>query len=191
MSAVVMGIDPSGSLGWAIGNNGMKRPHFGLLPLPAGRSDDGLACSALARWLNERIDEHGISHFFYEEPLLPPGSSLRSRLVIFKIDGIIEMVGHDRRIGVFEAGISDWRKRFIGTNRAPPSFQHPKGASTQWFKQRAIEEAAKRGWLTDDHNVAEALGIMDYGLCCIDRSYVSQTDPFNRRAEEKSNERIT
>ena len=46
-----------------------------------------------------------------------------------------------------------------------------------------MKRAAERGWLAQFHDEAEALGIMDFALSCLDADYDHKVGPMVRRAE--------
>ena len=58
----------------------------------------------------------------------------------------------------------------------------PKGPIVQVCRAEACQA---RGWMVENDNVADALGIMNFGCCIIDPNYAVRQGPLFRRAEMK------
>lgn len=194
MTPVVLGIDPSTNLGWAVLSRTMKAPKTGLLTVPPP-SEVGhpTAMDYVYRKVGEIIDEHGVTHGFIEAPILviknqkhqkhQPEINLTSRLVLFKVELAVELAFFHRKLpDVSWAYTWDWRERFIGRSKAPPGVVRAE-AKTAWFKAQAIAACARRDLYITDHNIAEACGIADFGLAVVDPVYRAMTDATTRRAE--------
>lgn len=67
----------------------------------------------------------------------------------------------------FQVLISDWRREFYAGSR-PTKGQDDESAA---WKDMAKVECARRGWLIDNHNIAEACGIWFYGCCHADDKF--------------------
>ena len=81
--------------------------------------------------------------------------------------------------------IQSWRSHFLGVAQAPKGMA--KGdVRTNWLKDAAIKKCMERGWLVQYHDEAEALGIMDFALACLDAGYDQKIGPYVRRAELKA-----
>lgn len=183
----VLGLDQSSNMGWGVGTPDAP-PVFGLIHIPTDRGDTFMVQTA--RNVTTRLfDEHEPDAIYFEELIIPKNSyNIRSRIVMFMITAIIELVAADAGIPTYSVSSDKWRRRLLGVAQAPRHIRKSEERRA-WLKDRAIAECAKRGWYTSDDNVAEALGIMDYGLCCESRSYASRTDPLMRRAEIASSRR--
>ena len=178
---VVLGIDQSSNFGWAVGYRGMAKPVWGVekLPKPAGR--EGVTFIHMSDLLNKIITEHDVERVFFEQTFLPNNDQLGIRYQQIGLMTHIQSVCERAGVRSMQANIRDWRKRFIGKTKSPP---HLKGHhSRQWWKDQSVKSCFERGWVTDDDNAADALGIMDFGLCCVDPRYTQQTDALFRRAE--------
>jgi len=179
----VLGIDQSSNFGWAVGHRGMKRPVWGVVDLPKPVGREGVMFHRAYYFVLELIAEHKITHCFFEETIKKPTDKLS---VLWQQIGLathVQSACVSAGIPSQQVLISDWHKRFIGKTKSPPGLkgQH----SRQWWKDQAVKSCFERGWLTDDDNAADALGIMDYGLCCTDPKYTQETDALFRRAEDR------
>lgn len=159
----------------------MSKPVWGVekLPKPIGR--EGVTFVKVSDLVSELISTHSVDQVYFEETIKRPTDRLA---VLWQQLGIVTHIQSAcERAGVpsCQVLIKDWRKRFIGKTKSPPHLQG--NHSQQWWKDQAIRSCLERGWLTDNDNEAEALGIMDYGLCCCDPKYTQQTDALFRRAE--------
>lgn len=189
---VVMGIDPSLHLGWAVHSTNWLKPKFGLLDLISpDEYGFGRSMNDLRERIGAIIEEHGVTHGFIEEPILvikQEGKhrvdiNLSSRLTLFKIEGAIEQEFHARGLPAVEwVPIQTWRARLIGKRKAPPGITRTE-ARRDWWKRQAVAACGKRDWYTRNDNEADALGVADYGLSTVCPTYRNRTDPLTRRAE--------
>lgn len=179
----VLGIDQSSNLGWAVGHRGMRKPVWGVKKLPKPVGQEGATFIAAHDLVLELIDEHEIGLVFFEQTIKKPTDKLP---VLWQQIGLVTHIQSAcarRGVESLEVNILDWRKRFIGKSKSPPGLKG--NYSRQWWKDQAIKSCLERGWLVDDDNAADALGIMDYGLCCADPKYTQDTDALWRRAEDR------
>ncbi|MEN6302290.1 MAG: hypothetical protein ABFD96_06155, partial [Armatimonadia bacterium] len=100
---------------------------------------------------------------------------------ILQMHGIVLELAHARGIRAGAVSIQSWRSHFLGTAKAPAGLA--KAKRTDALKDMATRRAAERGWLTQYHDEAEALGIMDFALACLDPDYEHRTGPVVRRTE--------
>jgi len=195
---IVLGLDLSQrSTGWAVIDR-TARPAFGQLDYPSWGNDEPVWLSEFHQWLALTIQMHNVTHVYYEQTFIPTWKrgtkveAFATRYAQLALVAVTQMTAYESGADVYVANISDWRNRFIGTNRSPPSYKGDH--STRWFKRRAIMAANLLGWFTSSDNEAEALGVAHYGMCCIDRRYTEQTAAHTARmqrtfAEEMRGER--
>jgi hypothetical protein len=100
------------------------------------------------------------------------------------MQGIALELAHARGIRAAGVAIASWRAHWIGQGVAPKHLASKD--RTPWLKDMAMKRAAERGWLTQFHDEAEALGIMDFALACLDADYGHRVGPMVRRAELKA-----
>lgn len=189
---VVLGIDPSLHLGWAVHATHWTAPKFGLLELISpDEYGFGRFMTDARKRIRPIIKEHGVTHCFIEEPILIIKAqskhrvdiNLYSRMVLNKVEGAIEEECY--ALGLPDprwVTIQKWRARLIGKTKAPPGITRV-DARRDWWKRQAIAACAKRGWYTRNDNEADALGVTDYGLSTVCPIYRNRTDPLTRRAE--------
>lgn len=84
----------------------------------------------------------------------------------------------------FEIDIADWRREFYRGARPPLKTD----SQSEAWKDMARRECARRGWLVEDHNVAEACGIWFYGCLHSDPATMRQ-HKIDRDREQHRRER--
>jgi hypothetical protein len=119
-------------------------------------------------WALQLIKSSGAERVYFEQVLvrrhgLYMPTLFKQLKVACAIETAAEMAGLID--DCFETDISDWRREFYLGER--PS----RGADSESevWKSMAKIECARRGWLVDDHNAAEACGIWFYGCLHTDR----------------------
>jgi hypothetical protein len=182
----VAGIDQSrDGFGWAIGTDELDdKPKWGVEKLGMSSSNEGMIYATAAKRVRTLI-EWGAEKVFFEEPIHLPTDKLQLLYLTIGVPAIIMLTCQEAGVPCACVPIDEWRNRFLGTKRAPPGLNQ-RAARTSWFKDKAISTCLQRGWLVEDHNAAEALGIMDYGLCCVSRKYLTRTGPIHRRAQGRT-----
>lgn len=172
--------------GWAVGSPGMNRPWWGTYNL-AGDWDrhEGLRLHQWRTFLEAKIEERAITYIAIERPFIDTGDfDWNATMPILQMWGIALELAHARGIRCGVISIQSWRSHFLGTAKAPAGLS--KAKRTDALKDMATRRAAARGWLTQYHDEAEALGIMDFALACLDPDYEHRTGPDTRRAELKA-----
>lgn len=191
-----MGIDPSQvATGWAVGNTTVRtRPTSGVFRQRSWtKGSSGELSATWEDWLYHMVDQYSVQAIFCEASILPPNAkggrdSMMVRYAQFNMVGIVDRLVHRKKLQGGIIDISDWRMRFNGATRRPKHMTMSQG--TAWHKKNALAACAKRGWFITDHNEAEALGVLDYGMAAVDRAYASWSDPLMRWAEtERDRER--
>lgn len=199
-----MALDQSpNNTGWAIGKPGDPKPLFGKFDLKPWGDVEPERVKVFHLWLKDMLEKHSITHLFYEldVPRAGLGKAIMSTpkrgmprpIVVGTKDpaitrnqnaviAIIWLSAALKSIPVSPIEVGEMRSRFIGT-------RHITGlqgdALTKEFKNRALKACAMRGWWVDDHNVAEALGHLDYALSVLDRKHAGNRDILFHRAEQQ------
>jgi Holliday junction resolvasome RuvABC endonuclease subunit len=169
--------------GWAVGWPGMQRPFWGVHDI-AGDWDgrEGERLTAWRRFLEARLDEHTVTCIAMELPFIDNRAfSFNGTVAVLQMQGIALELAHARGIRAAGVAIASWRAHWIGQGVAPKHLASKD--RTPWLKDMAMKRAAERGWLTQFHDEAEALGIMDFALACLDAGYDHKVGPMVRRAE--------
>jgi hypothetical protein len=185
---VIVGLDqaPIG-IGFAYGEPG-GRPTFGYHQ--NGDYDDNTARlrKHVREWLVNLIKSAGIERIYFEQIIVRKhGLHMPTLHKQFAVVGGIETAAE--MLGLiddcYETMIADWRREFYAGSR-PTKGQDDESAS---WKDMARVECARRGWLTDNHNIAEALGIWDFGCACTDKIYKVRAGLTKRRQQSAADER--
>ena len=169
--------------GWAVGWPGMQRPFWGVYD-NAGDWDgrEGERLHAWRRFLEARLDEHAVTCIAMELPFIDGRAfSFNGTVAVLQMQGIALELAHACGIRAVGVAISSWRAHWIGRGVAPKHLASKE--RTPWLKDMAMKRAAERGWLAQFHDEAEALGIMDFALSCLDAGYDHKVGPMVRRAE--------
>lgn len=186
-SIVAMALDQSPTAtGFAIGAPCDPRPVFGVFNLRSWGVHEGKRLAEFRDWLMARIKRHGVTHLYYEAPANVQFIAGRAKSFDTTSQqnmqiGVINLVAHDCAVPVAQVAASSWRSRFLGTTKAPPGLKGD--AARAELKRLALRACALRNLLVEDDNAAEALGILDYGLSCIDRRHAGKTHVLFNRAE--------
>lgn len=169
--------------GWAVGRPGMNRPWWGVYAL-GGEWDrhEGKRLNEWREFLIRKIEEHGVTYIAMERPFIDlKAFDANGTVPILQMIGIALELAQARKIRAGAVAIQSWRSHFLGTSRAPKTLaSHQRTAA---LKDLATKRAAERGWLTQYHDEAEALGIMDFALACLDADYDHRIGPIVSRAE--------
>ena len=172
--------------GWAVGWPGMSRPFWGVHDTVGdwdGREGERL--TAWRRFLEARLDEHAVTCIAMELPFIDNRAfSFNGTVAMLQMQGIALELAHARGIRAAGVAIASWRAHWIGHGVAPKHLARKE--RTPWLKDVAMKRAAERCWLTQFHDEAEALGIMDFALACLDADYGHRVGPMVRRAELKA-----
>lgn len=183
----VLALDQSmTATGWAHWLKGEKAPSGDVFSLPSWGDDQGPQLDKFERWLKDMIWNRQVTHIAFEEPPdnFDHHETATQKMATWGLPTLIEKIAYQGGISAdnrLMINISSWRSRFWGTERAPKAFT--KSARRTWLKEKSIQACAERGWIIDNHNVADAHGILDFAMCCIDPIYDSRSGPLFRRAQ--------
>lgn len=165
-------------IGWAVGEPG-STPTFGYHDNPRYGDNTARLAVHVFDWATNHIRSTGIESVWVEQ-------------IIHRSHGYEAQVADQQhavqcaiyiaaaKLGLvdecYEALIADWRREFYHGLR-------PQKSRGDTWKDLARVECARRGWLTDNHNVAEALGIWHYACFCRDRRYRNNANIDTRRRQ--------
>lgn len=180
---IVLGIDQSLDFGWCIGEPSSSRPEWGLLKLPRGSDDDRPVFRKVREFIRWAIVERGVTDVFFEQTFLADHQNMRAEFGKIGLASIIiDRADEFGDIEALQVPISAWRSRFTGHTRVPVGITI-QSKRREWWKDQAKIACADRGWLIADHNIAEAVGIWDYGCCCVSTEYEAKSAPLFRRRQ--------
>jgi hypothetical protein len=169
--------------GWAVGRPCEPPLGHGVFRLRTWGLDEPDRVARYRTWLMDLIANHRIGHVFYEQPIesVARHGNLDTRMKQGAVVGMIWLACHDAGVPCQPVAVSQWRARFLGTTKATPGL---KGVHEEDdLKAKALRACALRGLIVSDHNEAEALGILDYGLSTLSRRHAAWGDPLMRRAQ--------
>ena len=177
-------------IGFAFGEPG-STPTFGYHENPNYGDNSARLAVHVFDWATNHIRSAGIESVWCEQIIVPqslagparhPRPKHHARLDANVLDrqyatrSAIQLAA--ARLGLvdecYEALIADWRREFYAGKRP---------VKGQTWKELALIECARRNWLTDNHNVAEALGIWHWACFCLDRRYRSNAKIDTRRRQ--------
>lgn len=184
---IVLGLDqaPVGT-GFAYGEPG-GRPTFGYHPNGDYGDNTARLRKHVREWLVNLIKSAGIERIYFEQIIVRKhGLHMPTLHKQFAVVGGIETAAE--MLGLlddcYEVLIADWRTEFYSGGRPSKTAD----SESDGWKAMASPECARRGWLTDNHNVAEALGIWHFGCVCTDRIYRVRSGVHKRRAQSAHDE---
>ena len=174
--------------GWAVGSPGMNRPYWGVYETAGDWSGrEGARLHDWRRFLERQIEEHRITCIAMELPFIDARAfNFDGTTAVLQMQGMALEIAHARRIRATGVAIASWRSHWIGQGVAPKHLEQKE--RKPWLKEQAMRRAADRGWYTEHHDEAEALGIMDYALACLDADYDHKIGPMVRRTELRAGE---
>lgn len=181
------------STAWAHHLKGERVPSGGLLPLPSWGDDQGRHLEKFHLWLKDMLWDRQVTHLSFEEPIDPSrlkyGETFDQILAKYGLPAIIELTAHQGGIAPENRLMipqTSWRENFWGRGTAPKGLTD--GARRSWLKAQSIAQCHARGWDCqhdgrDNHNIADAKGILNFTLICIDPRWAANSGPLFRRAQ--------
>lgn len=169
--------------GWAVGSTDMTRPFWGVHEMVGDwAGQEGLRLNAWRQFLEARIDDHSVTCIAMELPFIDGKAfNFNGTVAVLQMQGIALQLAHARGIRAAGVAIPSWRAHWLGQAIAPKHLAQKE--RTPWLKEQAMRRAADRGWYVQHHDEAEALGIMDFALACLDADYDHKVGPAVRRTE--------
>jgi len=150
----LLALDVATNVGWARAeDNGA--PQNGTYALPSTGENYGLRMARFRDWLDRTVTAFEPHVIGFESPIHKPQDKLHKIRILYTLAGVVELVGWDRSVKVFEDGVSGVRSHFLGKGYAKLFV----GSEAQ--KLGVIAECRARGWEPADHNAADALALLD------------------------------
>lgn len=154
----VAALDLATSTGWARRLPGGV--DYGSLALCGPGQDDGTALARLYDLVDGWIRDDGIDLIYFEEAFVGGPKSQASARRLFKLAGVIDLLGVQRRVQVRQVRADDWRMAFI--QRCRGGRRGRDGRSE--LKRAAMTRCRQIGWAPANDDEAEALGLLYFGL---------------------------
>ncbi len=176
--------------GWAHYREGDRLPTWGLHTLPPWGDNEGKYLWEWMSWLGEKCDDLGVTHLFVEDTRFSHGheETLTQMIASIGLIGQAAVVAHlmtKRGSPVELQSVSplDWRRLFLGALKKPEGMSKPLWRKE--LKDAAVAQCHKRGWLIESNDIADALGIMTFGVCTIDPTFQNLQGRLFREAEKQ------
>lgn len=194
MSWSVLAVDQSAtSTGWAHLTKGQHVPTWGRFTLPSWKDREGENLWKWFTWLGEKVVDLRVTHVILENTFIPMhNESLEQRIAQYGQLGMASAVAHlcntqkGMAVDFSVVAPNKWRQAFLGSPEAPKGLvKHQRRA---WLKDKAVTECHRRGWLVENNDSADALGILAYACGAIDPAFAVQQGPLFRKAEARFDE---
>lgn len=197
MNYSVIGIDQSmTSTGWGHIRQGDTVPTWGLKSLPPWGDDEGRYLWHWFEWLGNLCVDKQVTHLFIEDTRFSHKHEETLTQLIASI-GLIgqaaivsyKLTQRGQPIEFRAVSPIDWRKTFLGAMPKPDKIDAP--VWRKILKEAAVNQCNLRGWMIDKDDEADALGIMTYGVCTIDKSFLHAQGALFRKAENLHNQKVS
>ena len=185
------------STGWMHYREGDVAPSWGLKTFPPWDDNEGQYLWEWFEWLGHLCVDKKVTHIFIEDTrfthrkLIDDTASghaetLSQLIASIGLIGQAAIVAYKlsqrgQPIEFQSVSPIDWRKEFLGVMPKPAGIVP--AIWRQMLKEAAVRQCHLRGWLIDSDDIADAGGIMTYGICTIDPKFRGKQGPlFNRAA---------
>lgn len=185
----VLGLDTAMTkTGWAHYREGDDKPSWGDYRTPAWGDDEGKYLWQFFEWLGNLCVDKAVTHIFIEDVRFKHTHSENLTQMVASIGmiGQAAIVTHKLKdrgqlIELLAVQPQQWRKLFLGALPKPDGVVPHVWRKT--LKEAAVSQCHIRGWTVESDDEADALGIMTFGACTIDKTFLHQQGPLFRRAE--------
>jgi hypothetical protein len=185
----VLAVDQSASsTGWAHLSHGQKTPTWGRFTMAPWADCEGERLWTWLSWLGEKVEALQVTHLVLENTFIPPHpESLTQRIGQYGLIGMASVVAHlcntkkNMNVDFSVVEPRTWRKAFIGKEEPPKGLvKHQRRA---WLKEKSVAACHARGWLVENDDTADALGILAYACSAIDPAFMAKQGALFRKAE--------
>lgn len=168
--------------GWALRGSDWDKPQWGVFETRDWAKAEAENLHVWRKHMMAHFDVRPeISHLVIEQVFVDVRSSNKFQFAgtqaQMMLSGIAMQVAYERGAKVMQVNIDDWRKQFLGHNRKPKDFKN----DDKYWKTLAMKVAARRDWYVTYHDEAEALGIVNYALAALDRTYALKNNGHEAR----------
>lgn len=202
-----LGLDQSMcNTAWMHMVQGDAKPEGGMFPLPPWGDNEAKYLNNFRYWLNQLCFDRLITHLFIEDTT---GAAQRGKtikgvgfvqhhhetateqiasggLLANALQVADELYRAGQPIEAFLVTPKQWQEQFWGSEDAPKGLVGPQRRA--WRKDQSIKQCHVRGWSCawegrDNDNIADAGGILNFGLICIDPRFAANSVPLFNRAQ--------
>jgi hypothetical protein len=157
----ILALDLAGQTGWAVWRAGDVNPVSGAAKMPRDPDPDsvGKTIAAFRDWLNAKVLSERIDHFAIERVFINDRTA-SSAPKLLGLTAVAEEIAYRRGLTVNKITTAEWRGRFLGKVAPPKGLAKTKRSA--WWKMKAREACAARGWNVATDDEADACGILVY-----------------------------
>lgn len=176
----LLSLDLATRLGWAAGDVMEGEPMWGSHRLPSTGEDIGTFLKAYHLWLIAKLKEVEPALVLMEAPMPGGGKTNMSTIAkLWNLCGHTEFVCAMKGIRCLQASVNEWRPAFVGPGKGRIS--KPKTVAER-LNYPVIQACRQRGWMLEDDNEADALGLWVYGVRFVAPGHETRFDPLSRGA---------
>lgn len=177
--------------GWAVGSpgiaDGSAKCGWGTFEPTPGDNKESATMARLRALLTDLHERYKLSNIVYESIFIDHSPNRHEYFgpeAQIQMSGVLHEFGGTHGIHVSKVPVATWRAVVYGTCKTPPQFRVSKKATSDYWKDKAIEWARARGYSPITwHDEAEALAILNWALSKLDHKFSAATGAVFRRAE--------
>ena len=177
--------------GYAVGTpeiaDGKTRPEWDQFEPTDGDHKESSSLARLRALLEDLHERHNLTHIVYEAIFIDHSPNRHEYFgpeAQFMMAGVLHEFGGSHDILVTKVPVQTWRAAVYGTCKTPPQFRVSKKATSDYWKDRAIQWTRERNYSPITfHDEAEALAILHWALSVLDAGFAAKVGPLFRRAE--------
>jgi len=189
MTWSVLAVDQSASsTGWAHLSHSQNTPTWGNFTMKPWADHEGERLWTWMSWLGEKVEALKVTHLILENTFRPQHEETLTQKIgqygLIGMAGVVQYLCNSKKGMAVDFSVVEprtWRKSFIGSAQPPKGLV--KAQRRKWLKDKAIEACHARGWLVENDDCADALGILAYACSAIDPGYAAKQVGLFKRAE--------
>ena len=150
----ILALDLATSTGFAFWKDGMPRPMFGVITLPAPGGEHERSCLFLRRWLRDFHQVEGFTVGVFESPIMRPRRDKKATLrFLFGLATEAGTTMLELGMKAWETDHGDYMVHWTGSG----------DRRSEDGKTASLAAAKTKGWDCQGiHDVADALGLLDH-----------------------------
>lgn len=145
-------LDLSSHTGWGCWNGLAPQPTLGTKTIVGWSYDTGSMLELYRKWLGSFIAAYQPNMVAIESWYIPQHMDATTIGKQIAVSAFTQWALKKAGIEVHLVTSTSWRKSWYGTARG----------KTEEFKRKAVDRCRQLEWPIDDHNSAEAAGLLDY-----------------------------
>lgn len=182
--------------GYAVGTpeiaDGKTRPGWGTFEPTPGDNKESATMSRFRALLADLHERYKLSNIVYESIFIDHSPNRHEYFgpeAQFQMSGVLHEFGGTHGIHVSKVPVATWRAVVYGTCKTPPQFRVSKKATSDYWKDKAIEWARARDYSpVTYHDEAESLAVLEWALSVLNAGFAARMGPvFRRTATQTDN----